>query len=252
MSAVSDAGTPFDAQTVAEPQPRHPFWTGGDVMLFLGLLLASIVACMFVAGGIAAATGVQGALKTALLVTPQFIAYGLAFIALKLMFATRYGQPFWRSLAWRFDPWSAVPMFVVGFVMAVALSSLGYWLGARPGQSPMEQLLRDSRTAILIGVLAVTVGPVAEELIFRGLIQPVLVRTLGVAAGIVLTAIPFALVHGLQYAWAWQYVLLIFAAGAMFGLIRHRTGSTATSSIVHAGYNSTFFLSLLMQRGFNI
>jgi membrane protease YdiL (CAAX protease family) len=37
-------------------------------------------------------------------------------------------------------------------------------------------------------------------------------------------------------------VLLVAAAGAAFGVVRHRTGSTALAAVTHAGYNLTFFV----------
>jgi membrane protease YdiL (CAAX protease family) len=64
--------------------------------------------------------------------------------------------------------------------------------------------------------------------------------------GIILTALPFALLHGPEYAWSWRHVLLIAVAGCAFGLIRYRTGSTASSAIAHAAYNSTFFAAMLV------
>jgi hypothetical protein len=110
----------------------------------------------------------------------------------------------------------------------------------------MKRILSNRLAVLLVGVAAATVGPLCEELAFRGFLMPLLVRSLGPAAGIVLSALPFALLHGPQYAWSWRHVLLITAAGVGFGYARHRTGSTTAATVVHATYNSTFFLAYVI------
>jgi membrane protease YdiL (CAAX protease family) len=66
-------------------------------------------------------------------------------------------------------------------------------------------------------------------------------------AGLLVTALPFSLLHGPQYNWSWQRLLVLTLASIAFGLIRHRTGSTAASSLTHAAYNLTFLAGMLMQ-----
>src|SRR5256885_2249784 len=80
-----------------------------------------------------------------------------------------------------------------------------------------------------VATLAVTLGPVSEELIFRGFLFPLLARTFGVVVAILGAALPFALLHGPQYAWSWRHILLVLLAGCAFGWVRHRTGSTAVA-----------------------
>ena len=62
----------------------------------------------------------------------------------------------------------------------------------------------------------------------------------------VLSALPFALLHGPQYAWSWRHLVLITVAGVAFGYARYRSGSTAAAAIVHAAYNTTFFLAFVL------
>jgi membrane protease YdiL (CAAX protease family) len=243
---------PIDPPVVAvavEDQPqRYPFWSWGDLVVFLTLLICAMAGLMFLTGLFVAAAHVPAQRLVLYALPVQFIAVAVAMVGLKAMFHARYGQPFWRSLAWNFDPWSVVPMFVIGFFLAIAVAALAQLLGARPGNSPMEQLLRDTNTALLVAALSITVGPVCEELLFRGLLQPLTIRVAGVAGGIVLAALPFALLHWQQYAGSWQHVFAVFLAGAVFGLVRYKSGSTATAAIMHAGYNSTFVLFLVWRQ----
>jgi hypothetical protein len=67
--------------------------------------------------------------------------------------------------------------------------------------------------ALWIAIFAVSVGPALEEIFFRGLLQPVAVRSAGAVAGVLIAAVPFALLHGPQYGWSWRHVLLIRACG---------------------------------------
>jgi membrane protease YdiL (CAAX protease family) len=92
----------------------------------------------------------------------------------------------------------------------------------------------------------VTAGPVIEELLFRGLLQPVLVSLAGVFPGILITSLLFAGVHLPQNAGVWQSAVIIGIAGFGFGVVRHITGSTRASSIMHIAYNALPFAATLM------
>jgi membrane protease YdiL (CAAX protease family) len=93
------------------------------------------------------------------------------------------------------------------------------------------------------------VAPVCEELIFRGFVQPLLVRSLGAFAGIVATAVPFGLLHFQEYGRSWRHVLLISLSGAAFGWVRHATGSTKAAAVMHSAYNAFQFVLLVVAKG---
>ena len=112
----------------------------------------------------------------------------------------------------------------------------------------MQELIGRESTLILIGIFSTTLGPLCEELAFRGFLMPLLAQTFGVAAGIVLAAIPFAVAHAPQYAYSWRHVALIGIAGMAFGWTRFRTGSTASAAAMHAAYNFTIFAGLLYEK----
>jgi membrane protease YdiL (CAAX protease family) len=114
----------------------------------------------------------------------------------------------------------------------------------------MKDLLLSDRTSMLLmAVFATTLGPVCEELAFRGFLQPLLVRSLGSVAGILLAAVPFGLLHLQQYGWSWRHVLLITLAGVAFGWMRQISGSTKASAVMHAAYNFLFFAGALLAQG---
>jgi len=77
--------------------------------------------------------------------------------------------------------------------------------------------------------------PVAEEQVWRGIVQTKLVDAWGVPAGIGVTAALFALKHVVvDLSVARPTTLLALALG--FGLLRHRYGTTS-STVAHLGVN---------------
>ena len=113
---------------------------------------------------------------------------------------------------------------------------------------PLTELLRERASLVWVGCFAITLGPLWEELAFRGFLMPLLVRSLTVAPAILLTALLFAGLHGPEYAWSWKHLALITVAGTAFGWMRHHASSTAAATVMHAGYNLVFFLGMLVPR----
>ena len=89
--------------------------------------------------------------------------------------------------------------------------------------------------AVVLGVLVV---PFLEELLFRGFLQPLLVRTLRERAGLVLTALCFALLHGAVAG------VPIFALALLLGGVMLRTQRIAATWCVHALHNALVFATL--------
>jgi membrane protease YdiL (CAAX protease family) len=231
-----------------EPPPRRqePFWGYQDLVLLIGLALPALLAAVLVVTLFSAVAG-RPPRTAATVLALQFLAYGFWFVCLYALLKLRYGRPFWQSLAWVRPRASLVSFLAGGAALAFSVALLGAALRTPDIDMPMKELLRDKTSLALVGFFAVTLGPLCEELIFRGFLQPLLTRSLGAAAAILVTAAVFALPHGPQYAWSWQHVVLITLAGAVFGWVRHRSGSTIAVTVMHAGYNFVFFVALVAQ-----
>jgi membrane protease YdiL (CAAX protease family) len=135
-------------------------------------------------------------------------------------------------------------------VLTVSLDLLGRFL-PMPKSTPFEQFFAHPLDAYLITIFAVTVGPLMEELFFRGFLYPVLARRLGAFWGVILTALPFGLIHSVQYGNAWAAVLVVVLVGVVLTLVRAATKSVAASFLVHVGYNATLmFFAALATDGF--
>jgi hypothetical protein len=152
----------------------------------------------------------------------------------------KYHAAFWSAIRWNW-PRSQWKMLALGALVLLSLNFLGHFL-PMPQSTPFEELFSRPRDAYLMAVFAITLGPLMEELFFRGFLYPVLARRMGVAWGIFFTALPFGLIHMFQYGYAWGVVLLIFLMGVVCTAVRAATGSVASSFLVHVGYNATEML----------
>ena len=232
----------------AQPQPeRYPFWNYIDFLLFL---VALAPAGLLAFGTVMATNWVAGPLsRTLAALLLQFTLYGFWFLALYAIFHVRYSQPFWRSLRWDATPKVMWRCLLLGPVLAITVGVLGKLLNTPDTQVPLMELLDSPTSIALVGFFAVTLGPLCEELAFRGFLLPLLTRTVGAVTAIILAAAPFAVLHGPQYAWSWRHILLIGLAGAAFGAVRHVTGSTGAAAAMHATYNLAFFAGFLATQG---
>ncbi len=241
---------PVEPPAPAPPPPEpYPFWSYADLVVFFGLAFPCVLLGAFMVKLLLWIFHLRVRNPALELVPAQFLGYGFLFFALYLLLKLHYGRPFWPSLRWvRTRPGEARTI-LYGFVLAFGVALAGAALRTPDIQTPMKDLLSDRSSVLLIAVFAVTLGPLCEELAFRGFLQPVLVRSFGAVAGVVLAAIPFGLLHLSQYGGSWRHGLLITMAGVGFGWMRQVSGSTRAAAIMHAAYNFIFFAALFAQRG---
>jgi membrane protease YdiL (CAAX protease family) len=239
----------MEPPALAAPPPpvpeRDPFWGYGDVLWFLGLA----VPCMLASWVVDWLAGRWIKVEVVRLTIGMLVLYGLLFGSLRMMFRAIYDRPFWRSLGW--TPLRLPPLMVVlaGMVAAVLVALASSLIHAPTSENQMTQLLETRTDLLVMGTLAITLAPLCEELAFRGFLQPLLVRSLGAAPGILLAAIPFGLLHFHEYGNSWRHAAILSMAGAAFGLMRHATGSTKASALMHASYNALIFIALMTQKG---
>ena len=245
---MSDLSLPTTEPAPPERPPREPFWSWEDLLVFVFLALPSLVIAGLVTTWVRLVAPAALPTKAAQQIGAQFLAYGLWFIGLWALLKSKYDRPFWKSLGWRFPAPRFWRWALAGPYLAVGVAVLGAILRTPDIRMPFKDLLSDRSSIILIGVFAVTFGPICEELVFRGFMFPLAARLAGPPVGAVLTALPFALLHGPQYAWSWRHILVVAVAGTAFGWARHRTGSTVASTLMHATYNLTMFAAYFALR----
>jgi len=240
MNAVPEA-------PVIEQEQRYPFWHYSDLALFLGLAVPGLFVCLLIVTGIARVLPFGMPNRAVLGLYAQFLAYGAWLASLWLIFRARYDAPLAKSLAWIVPRRGLSLSVLLGPALAISVALLGRILNTPQIDDPFRKLLHGPLAISVLGISVVLLGPLLEELVFRGFVLPLLMRDLGVISGILATAIPFALLHGPQYSWQWQYVVLILLVGSTLGIVRYRTGSTLASALLHILYNATIFTGYLAE-----
>jgi uncharacterized protein len=237
--------------TPAPPEPppeRDPAWGYSDIALFLGLALPAMLLGAALVAIPLRLLHIQLKVKAVELVAPQFAGYLVLFAALALILRMQYDKPFWRSLGWKSFRLPALWTVVIGMATAYAVAIAGHFMHMPDGKNLVLEAIDSPASFAVMAFFGIALGPLCEELLFRGFLQPVLVRTMGPALGIVAAALPFGLLHYSEYGNSWRHALVVAAAGAAFGWMRHATGSTRAAAFMHAAYNALFFFGVAMEK----
>lgn len=169
---------------------------------------------------------------------------GAIGVAAFLVFAW-YNTDRLRGLGLDYAGWRSVARtdWAYAAVTGILAGSAVFAIGSGSGQN-----LRLSDDWRLVA-LQVTLGPVLEEIVFRGYLFALLMwafRGMGDAGDrnrlvVLLAAVAFAVVHLAQPGVSWLQLACIISTGTLYGRIRCRSGSTAPASVSHAAYNLTLY-----------
>lgn len=133
----------------------------------------------------------------------------------------------------------ALPVW--GLLLALYLGALRFCGGAIAAQDPLRyaaQATASSPWFWLVAATASLLAPIAEEVVFRGYLLPLLQPRLGRATSLAATSLLFGLGHGLPYA------LPLAALGAFFGWLVQRHGSLLPAMLAHAVFNAVTFAAV--------
>ncbi len=237
FNSADDLGNTLSKSDCANAWPGVWFSLG-----WLGLFIAGQAACAFLLGlfapfrGVAAALAGMGAASL-----PLVIAAGTGFPR------QRWGAPF----AWPrpFPPVRILMLSLVGLI-SIQLFQAGYswlveWITRKPfpvqvAVPLIQEALQTNPISVVISI--VFFAPMAEEVLFRGLLFGALQKWLSARWTIFLTAAMFALIH-MQVI----YFFPIFLVGLLCGWARHRSGSLAVPMLLHILNNG---ISLLLMQLF--
>lgn len=225
--------------------PRDPVWSGWDVLLLAGLAILTLLVAEILTAVVAMAFFYRHTAFRDLIQTPvvslvgEAVGYVVVALFMVMLVEGKYRTPFLSAIRWNWNLGSVPKFFGIG-VLTVILDLLGRYL-PMPKSTPFEQFFSKPTDAYLIAIFAVTLGPLMEELFFRGFLYPVLARRTGIALAVILTSIPFGLLHYVQYQ-SWGAVLVITMVGVVLTVVRVISKSVAASFIVHVGYNATLMI----------
>jgi uncharacterized protein len=243
----------FPAPAPAPKSPENPVWSGWDVLqiaaltlltLFLAQLASVVGARHFI---FRHATWLEVAQKPALALFAEFATYVAVALYMILLVEGKYHARFGQAIRWHWPGKAALNFLGIGVLM-LALDVLGRLL-PMPKNTPFDQFFARPTDAYLTAIFAITLGPLMEELFFRGFLYPVLARRIGVFWAILFTALPFGLIHAVQYGYAWGAVLVIFLVGVILTTVRALTNSVAASFLAHVGYNASLMILAAIATG---
>lgn len=152
---------------------------------------------------------------------------------------TRFGKrPFWRTLGWswsgRFGLWQSAGLGIALYLVAFLLL---YFFGGGV-KTAFDETINSSRsTALLIAFLAFATAPLAEELVYRGVLYSALHKKIGVYGAVIGVLILFTLVHVPQYWPDFGRISVLGLLSLSLTLVRAYSGRLLPCFIIHAVFN---------------
>jgi uncharacterized protein len=267
--------TPNDAP----PEAPHRIPHLGHALLFLAiagllllltqLLLVGFTHAPTIGGKIAAS-----AVSPKLLVASETFTYLTTLAISWLLFPILWRRSFLNGI--EANPGAArrnaIKLIPVGLVLSFTVQAISS-LATMPKNIPMDDFFRTPSDVWVITLFGILLAPLFEEILFRGFLLPAfaiaydwlsLPRTPAARDlwnstnkitfpaflfSAILTSILFTALHGQQVAYAWPVLILLFCVSLMLTLIRLRLRSVLASTLVHASYNFTIFLTAFIATG---
>jgi len=248
--------TPGELDGSPAPAPvSFPAWSGRDLLGLAGFFSLGLVVLMLAAQAAGSLLAIYLG-RPSLAADPVYLGMaqilmtnllnGLVLFFIYRTITVRYRSPFWSSLKWRGPTAAPAGLFLVlGALLALVMGALSSRI---PGieDLPVSGLLRHAQTAVFLGVTAIAVAPLVEEVVFRGFIYPVVERRWGSVAAVRLTALMFTSLHVTQLWGSWMAVGLILLVGLALSLVRALTGALLPAFLLHLAYNTTLCLLSLV------
>jgi membrane protease YdiL (CAAX protease family) len=201
-----------------------------------------------------------------LAIPAQALTYALTALTAVAIFPLLWRMPFWQGIHWNLDAARSrfVRLVALGLALGCGITLLGNYLPMPKDPPIMEDMMRSQLGAWMMLIFGITCAPFLEEMAFRGFLLPGLIHAMRwlmqreilstdalswatIPLSVVLTTIPFALLHSTQVSHAWAPLLLIGLVSIALCVVRLRLKSVAASTVVHAAYNFTLFAGLLLQ-----
>jgi membrane protease YdiL (CAAX protease family) len=214
---------------------------------FVGSSLAGLAMAKEDAGEVDLGTLESGDLAAGIVMQLMF-AGATALVVVKRVSLVRWLGLRWPGWAWVMviAPGALFGMWTLGAV----LQGVGYmgWLeslGVETQQDTVRLLheAKDPMVIVMMGVMAVVVAPICEEVVFRGFLYPLAKRYAGVWAAVISSGLLFAVAHPSLMA-----LLPLAVLGMGLAVIYERTRSIWAPIAVHAVFNGATVAIQLMIR----
>ncbi len=233
-----------------DPVSRQLPLSGGDMLLILifGLGAVRVLGAIIVVGlGLTqpgqTLDGSRVLLATVLLLVVQTLAI---LLTIRVIAVRKHGVS-WADLGFRpvdrrwYGRAVAIAIFLVP---AVALVNYGIGqIEGKPFENPQIYAIAPAGFTwpglIVMTLVAGVAAPFAEEVAFRGLFFPWLRERIGLIAGVAISALAFASLHGVP-----QLIPSLAIIGAVLAVLYHRCGSLYPVMLAHGLFNAIMVVAL--------
>lgn len=149
-----------------------------------------------------------------------------------------------RNLIWGFVGYTMnIPILIISLFFVAGLSKI--LPAAEHPTTTMLTQVQDPMTIVAAFFTACVVAPIAEEIIFRGLLLPALSRFWSRSLSVVVSSIVFAVIHPTGIP-AWP---ALFGLAVVSSVLAFQTRSIVPSIVMHAIHNTmTLTMAILISR----
>ena len=198
----------------------------------------------------------------------QAVVYLGTLLIAWVVFPMMWQRPFLEGIQWNAPKARALALKLVpaGIVLSFLVQAITSLI-TMPKSMPMDDFFRTRTDVWLITIFGTFLAPAVEEICFRGFLFPAFAiaydwlslprtpeavlqwrstNTLTVASFLFsgfLTSVFFAVLHAAQLAHTWAAVGVLLCVSFLFTWVRAVTQSVACSTLLHASYNFSVFLT---------
>jgi len=213
-------------------------------------------------------------MKPKLLILVQALAYIATLVASFFLFPLLWRRPFGDGIHWdfRLARRSAHKLIPLGLATGFTVQAISSLITV-PKNIPMDDFFRSTADVWLVTAFGTLLAPMFEEICFRGFLLPAFaiaydwiclpktpaaherwrittnLTTPALIFSAIISSILFTLLHAEQLAHTWAALAVLFCVSLVLTAVRLKTRSVACSTLVHASYNASVFLTLFIATG---
>lgn len=241
---------------------EDPPWSGWDVIAIVLVTIGTLMMSLLVVTALARRLLFP---HTPFIQVMNFplVAFGSQMLAyvltLGFMFTTatrNTAAGFSTAVRWNWPrAWAVYLLLGVAFCIVIQLLAN---VLPMPHKIEFDIFFQTPLRAWSLAICGMSLVPVFEEMLFRGFLYPVLARRLGLILAVILTAVPFVMIHVPQlldpkmaFKKSWGAILVISIIGFALTIVRAVKKSVAAGVLMHMAYNGfTSVLAIISTGGF--
>ena len=246
LSGAPGGGTP----PAAGLEAVRPRWGYREILVFAAIGVLAQMLALLAGESVARSFGVEGSEAFAdLLRSDPAVAVPLQFLSwlpplgyVAYVVTAGFRSPLASGLAWTRPSGPLRSYARAGALLALGSLLAAVAIGDPTQDNPMRELFARRESLWILAAFGIVVAPVFEEIVFRGFLFAAFERLHGRWSALAVTSLVFAGLHGAQYGWHWQQLVILTGVGGAFGGVRMSSGSAKASAVAHAAYNALLFL----------